>query len=181
MKESINLLPQAPQGGESVVRITNKTIPLALGVVIFLELAFIALLLLRVKLDRDLYVTKIFLEQKRSALNQTLGVEKIIKNVQNKLSTIKEFRNDRLSFLRAINYIPTLIPEDVILANITLKQDLLQIVAKTASGTSFAKMVENVNRSAKFSDLTLTGSSFDDTDGFYTFNFEAHVERTIFK
>ena len=179
MKESINLLPQTPQGG-SVVKITDKVAPLTLGVVIFLELTFISLLFLRVKFDRDLYVTKISLEQRKNVLSQTLEVEKIIRNVQNKLSTIKEFRSDRLSFLKAINYTPTLIPEDVTLVNITLKQDLLQIVAKTASGASFAKMVDNVSHSAKFSDLTLTGSSFDDTDGFYTFNFEAHVERGIF-
>lgn len=180
MKESINFLPRAPIGG-SVVKITEKAAPLAFGVVVFLELIFIALLFLRAKFDRDLPSMKISMEQKRIALNQTVEVEKIIKTVQNKLSTIKEFRSDRLSFLKAINYTPTLIPEDVTLANITLKQDLLQIVAKTSSGASFAKLVDNVNHSAKFSELTLTGSSFDNTDGFYTFNFEAHVERGIFK
>ncbi len=181
MKESINLLPQTPGGVESVVKITDKIAPLALGVVVFLELIFIFLLFFRAKFDKDLLVIKTSIEQKRSALSQTVEVEKIIRTVQNKLSTIREFRSDRLSFLKAINYTPTLIPEDVTLVNIALKQDLLQIVAKTGSGTSFAKMVDNVSHSAKFYDLTLTGSSFDNTDGFYTFNFEARVERGIFK
>lgn len=181
MKESINLLPQTPGGVGPVVKITDKIAPLALGVVIFLELFFTSLLFFRAKLDKDLLVIKTSMEQKRSALSQTVEVERVIRTVQNKLSTIKEFRSDRLSFLKAINYTPTLIPEDVTLVNITLKQDLLQIVAKTGSGTSFAKMVDTVSHSAKFYDLTLTGSSFDDTDGFYTFNFEARVERGIFK
>ena len=80
-----------------------------------------------------------------------------------------------------VNYVPTLVPVDVSLLNVVLSQSHLAIVAKTSSGLAFAKMVENVSRSAEFSDLTLTGSSFDDSDELYTFNFEAEIEKGIFK
>jgi len=169
MKESINLLPQTPKGGTPLFQVPDKTHPLIIGAIIILEVVFLILLILRGSLE------------KRSLLAQTSDVEGAIRELQNKLTIIKEFRQDRLSFLEAIKYVPTLIPQDVILVNISLRRDLLQIVAKTSSGISFAKMVENVTRSAKFSDLTLTGSILDDINKLYTFNIEARVEEGIFK
>ena len=181
MKESINLLPQTPKGGTPLFQVPDKTHPLIIGAIIILEVVFLILLILRGSLDRDRTFLKNSLEQKRSLLAQTSDVEGAIRELQNKLTIIKEFRQDRLSFLEAIKYVPTLIPQDVILVNISLRRDLLQIVAKTSSGISFAKMVENVTRSAKFSDLTLTGSILDDINKLYTFNIEARVEEGIFK
>lgn len=181
MKESINLLPQSPKGKEVVLRSVNRLTPLALAIYLIAESLFVLLLIFRLKIDRDTASLKVSLERQKQTLSQTAEKEISIREIQRRLSTIKELRRGRRSFLSAISYLPTLIPQDVSLVNIRLKPQLLEILAKTPSGMAFAKMVENINHSAKFSDLTLTGSSFDDSENLYTFNFEARVEKAIFE
>lgn len=181
MKESINLLGEIAKEEGSLPVVPNKLASLSVIIILSTEIFFIFLLLLRLKYDRDLFLLRSQIEIKKIALAQAADIEKTIRSVQSKLTAVRNLRQDRFSFIKAVNYVPTLVPSDVSLLNFVLSQNRLMIVAKTSSGLSFAKMVENVSHSAKFSDLTLTGSRFDDKNGLYTFDFEAEIEKEIFK
>lgn len=181
MKESINLLPQSQRERVAFLPNPDKISPLVVMALLGAEILFVSLLIFRIKLDADVSRLRTSLEQKKAALERMAGAEEIIHGAQKKLLTIRDIRQSRLSFLGAMSYIPTLIPQDVALVNIVVEPKIVQILAKTPSGISFAKMVENMSHSAKFSELTLTGSSFDDFGQLYTFNFEARVSPGLFE
>lgn len=180
MKESINLLPQIPSDKPRTLNFPERLIPMAVATTLVAEVLFFSILLLRAKFDRDLFFLKSNIEQRKPFVTVTLDIEEKIKNIQDKLMIIKELRGSKQSFLKAINFIPTLIPEDVTLLNLNLNKDGVELSARTTSGPSFAKLVENINRSADFIDLTLTGSTFEDASGYYTFTLESRVKKELF-
>lgn len=181
MKESINLIPSVQARRVSLVTVVDKSALYLFWVVLLSEAFFVFLLIFRVVLDRDIAKIKGSLEQKKAVITATADVEKTIRSIQLKLNVIKSLRQDRPSFLKAATYIPTLIPEDVSLLILDLSFDKGKIEAKTGTGTSFAKLIENISHSAKFTDLTLTQSSFNNATGFYTFTFEFAIKEGIFR
>lgn len=181
MKESINFLsPSPPETGSFPIK-PKRTRSWLIGFCLGLEALLITLLFYRAKLDGDLARLKAALEPLNRRLIELQPIESKLKQNQRIMENIKRLRGSRSSFAQAAAYLPDLIPEDVKLVSLTLRVEQLNIRAKTPSGLAFAKLIENISRSAKFSNLTLTGSIFDDQENLYTFDFEAQPERVFFR
>lgn len=183
-KTSIELLPEKKFEEYSLSKkLTTWVISVGRIVIIVTELIAFSVFVGRIKLDRELTDLTDALENQLVILENVESFEQDFRDLQERLQTIKELRQNRLSTGKAISFFISILPQNVVPTELSFHSDQPEdgsggayLMAKTNSVAGFAQTIYRLKNSPKVEDITLTSGRFSSKDGMYHFSLAVELE-----
>jgi len=170
-KTSIQLLPEEKFEEYSLgKKLTTWVISVGRIVIIVTELIAFSVFVGRIKFDRQLTDLTDALENQLVILENVEGFERDFRDLQQRLQTIKELRQNRVPTGEIISFFISLLPQDVSLIELSLQPKETRLRAKTSSATGFAQTIYRLKNSPKIESTALTSGRFSSKDGMYHFS-----------
>ena len=170
-KTSIQLLPEKKFEEYSFSKkLTTWVISVGRIVIIVTELIAFSVFIGRIKLDRQLTDLTDALENQLVILENVESFERDFRDLQQRLQTIKELRQNQVPTGETISFFISLLPQNVALTELALQPRETRLMAKTGSVTGFAQTIYRLKNSPRIEDIALTSGRFSSKDGMYHFS-----------
>lgn len=171
-KIAINLLPKKkPDFSEKFL---SWLLTFGRFIIIVTELIVFAVFISRFYLDTRLTELTDQIVQKETILQSLENNEKAARNLQIRLSHIKNLQT-ATSPNDVLKLVSSLTPQSVSLVSFAIDKDLMTITASTNSNNGFSLFVNNLRLSEKFSDVTLGTIEKDESLGAISFALTANL------
>ncbi len=170
----IELLPASPATGRSkVISFWARTAGILL--IIFLQLAFLAIFAFRVKLETDLKKLSASLAEKEKVVAEASDFEETFRRTQLKLEKIAQVRQE-LCYSCTIQKLGEIKPAEIVITNLKLEGEKVEVVAETPPGTSFAVFVANIFKEKGILEAALTSGVLNQ-EGNFVFTLELALDK----
>jgi len=177
-KSKIEFLPREDWEKTSFGRFLKWLLTVGRYIVIFTELVVILAFLSRFKLDRDLTDLYKQIENKQAIIQSYADFETDFRFLQTQLSTIQGLRQDQLQTKQLMEEIAALTPIDVYFSDLSVTGDKASFTANALSEAGLATFINNLKRSARFSNLEIGSLAFGTGEGIgITFTLESQINK----
>jgi len=180
--EGIELLPEVPPAvSEKVLAgLIKAAVPIAVGV----QLLFLLLLGLNLKLDQDLTTLAASVAEKEMALADGEELEDDFRSTQAKLETIAAVK-DELCYSCVIQALEEITPPLVTVTTADLTADWshggngrIALAAKTSHGQSFILFVTNLLNEEAIKEAAITSGNLN-KEGYFIFSMELLFDKSL--
>lgn len=175
-KRGIEFLPKAPPTRlEKAVTLMAKTagIPLIIGI----QIIFLALLGLHLKLEHDLATLAVSVAEKEERLAQAEELENLFRATQSKLETIATVK-EGLCYSCALKTLNQVTPPLISFTTFTLEGEKSSFAAETSHGPSFALFVANLIEEKAIKEAAITSGSLS-REGRFAFAMELLFDKAL--
>jgi len=155
-KDSLEFLPREEWEKSAFGKILKWTLTAGRYIVILTELVVIIAFLSRFKFDRELTDLNEEIKQKKSIVEASAQFEKKFRFLQTQLQTIRTLQNQQLQTDRVLVELASLVPVDVLLANLKVTEKEVSLTATALSESGFATFLKNLKSSPRFENLVLS-------------------------
>lgn len=177
-RRGIELLPpSAPTGKARLISFWARTIGIPL--IIFLQLVFIGIFGLRVKLEMDLRQLSASVAEKEKIVAAASDFEQTFRHAQLKLEQVERVRAG-LCVSCAFEVLNKIKPAEITFNTTRLEGEKFELVAETPKGSSFANFVANVLKEDGIREALLTSGSLN-REGNFVFTMEFVLDKDKIK
>ncbi len=173
---NINLLPKDPFLSSPIGKFLQWGLSVGRYLVIFTELIVIMSFGSRFTLDRQITDLNGVILQKKTIIQSYGDLETSVRAIQKKTDSYTQVEQKQ-SLANAFPALSEITPADVLLTNLTIQPGSVSFSGKSNSTTSLNLLINNINLSNKFSDVSIeklqTGS---DQEPGYKFTINATVK-----
>lgn len=155
-KTSIELLPREDWEKTTFGKLLKWLLTAGRYIVIFTELVVILLLLFRFKLDRDFENLNKQINNKQAEIIALTEFEEKFRFLQTQLSAIEELQKKQIKTDQVLTELVSLIPIDVYLSNLDVKEKKVSFAATALSEAGLATLLKNLQTSSRFDNLVLS-------------------------
>lgn len=155
-KEEINLLPEKGFQSSTTGRVLAWILSTFRVIVIVTEMIVMVAFLSRFWLDAQNSDLNEKIDQKQAVLAASQNFEKQFKNTQNRLKIFSDISTSQSDSGKILKNIIESLPEDVILTNVTLKQNKITVSGSTPNENSIQQLSVNLNSKDGFSNFAVT-------------------------
>lgn len=171
---SINLLPEDEFLGSAIGRIIRWAISVGRYLVIFTEIIVIVSFATRFGLDRRVTDLNQSITKKTAIIESYSGLEAEFRSAQERLKEYSELEKQR-NLTVAFEQLSNVTPPDVSVTTLVVRQKTVEISGTTASQTAFNHLINNLQLSPYFSEVSIdTVGDSEDSSG-YDFKLSANL------
>lgn len=149
-------------------------------IVITTELIAILVWLSRFRLDYEITTLQENIEEKAALVATTSRFEKSFSKYVTKVEFVKQIDQDKAHYSRGISKLSDLSPSDILLTSLDLTDDNIGLRAYTPSGLSFSNFIAALIGSEDITQVKLTSSRFDKSNGSYLITLELTANEGIY-
>jgi len=164
-KREIELLPREEWEKTAFGKLLKWTLTVGRYIVIVTELIVILAFLSRFKLDRDLTDLYEEIKRKQAIIEATSDFEEEFRFLQKRLATIEELEKKQLATEGIVEELSFLIPLDVSLTELAIKEKEVSLTATALSEQGLASFLNNLKASTKFERVVLSDVSLGTKKG----------------
>ncbi len=150
----INLLPKDPFLTSPIGRLLQWALSAGRYLVIFTELVVVMSFATRFSLDRQVTDLNGMIHQKQVIIESYGDLEDKVRAAQKKITAYQQVEQQQ-NLADAFTAISEITPQDVILDELDIEQDHIVFSGTTRSSVSLNLLVNNIQLSPKFSDITI--------------------------
>lgn len=154
-KKEISLLPLEEFEKTFLGRFLKWALTFGRWIVILTELVVILCFLSRFKLDRDLTDLGEKIRQEQAIITSFGELEKDFRNLQKRLSTIDKLEKEQFSFSLLLDELTKILPLDVSLTNLIIKEKEMEISGLAFSEAGFGSFLKGLGENQKFEKISL--------------------------
>jgi hypothetical protein len=133
--------------------------------IIFVEIIVLAAFLVRFKFDADIASTKEAIDQQVPFIESLASDEKLIRQTQFQLSTMKEFRASSLDYVEILKKIAKQTPSGVTIKSLSLEKQVAELgfrmVGTSIDNNQLSSFVAGLKSDGSFTNLNLADIAFE--------------------
>ncbi len=152
---AINLIGEEEMEHTPVGRIVSWAVTYGRYIMIGTEIIVLLAFISRFSLDRKLTDLNDEISQKQDIIEANVDFEQDFRDVQNKLSKIKELTSAPMPILDALTAIPSLLPAGVHLDSLDIAPDKLTANAVAGSAAGFSALIANLQSATIFKNVDI--------------------------
>ena len=153
-KIDINLLPKDPFLNSPIGKFLQWSLTVGRYLVVFTELIVIISFASRFTLDRQVTDLNTSILQKKTIIESYGDLEQQVRAVQKKTDSYVQVEQKQ-NLADAFPALSEITPQDVTLTNLTIQPGSVSFTGKTDSTNSLNLLINNINLSDKFSDVSV--------------------------
>lgn len=150
----VNLMPKDPFFETAIGRSLKWTVSVGRYIVIFTQLVVILSFLTRFFLDRQVTDLNVTINQQKNAIEAYSELEKNFLFVQAQITDVKQLQQE-INLIEVFPLLNETIPDNVILDELTIRQNEVTFTGIALSQTSLNVLVNNVKLSPHFTDVSM--------------------------
>lgn len=138
-------------------------------IIILCQLLVVISFIWRFVLDEQLYQLNQKLNNQIATVKSLATTEADLREIQSKLALVKQIRSNSISIPDVLDTFYKKLPTSISFTTITIKQDKLELGAKTANLLALANLVKNLKQEPSFKEIYLTTARLDNTNQVFSF------------
>ncbi|NCO12681.1 PilN domain-containing protein [Candidatus Pacearchaeota archaeon] len=166
----INLLPKDPFFATPVGQILKWALSIGRYIVIFTELVVILSFVTRFSLDRQVTDLNDSISQKKTVIESYGDLEESVRQIQ---SILEEYQivKQQVNITEVFPELTNIIPRDTELNELVLRSDQISFSGRTITQNSLNTLINNIQLSDRFSNVSVDKIESNSTDDGGGFNF----------
>lgn len=159
--KKINLLVQEGFEHSQIGKVLSWLLSAGRAIVIVTELVVITAFLSRFWLDRQLTDLLEENQAKKAQVEASATFEKDLRDLQARLTAVKEFEQIKLSPTAYVREITKTLSAEVVLTDISYSEGVFSVSGTSLNEAGIAGLIKNLEPSEKFSNVSLASISLD--------------------
>lgn len=151
----INLLPEGEFEKTTFGKLIKWALSIGRYIIVFTEFIVILAFLSRFKFDRDITDIYELVDQRKTVVASAVGLEKNIRDLNNRLETINQINKNQKPYASLIAYFSGIIPEEVIIDNLYFTNDILSFSCQSQTPKGIGNLIYQLKNSPKLTNVSL--------------------------